>query len=129
MTIHILIIDDDPIFRMITVKMITFLDVTFLKVQDCEDGDIGLDSLERLSGTKHRVIVFLDINLPVLNGWSFLDNLKKNKYYNIKDISVFILSSSIDDSDKTKANSYEIVKRFIQKPLDLLTIRSIVIEN
>jgi PAS domain S-box-containing protein len=56
--------------------------------------------------------IFLDINMPVMNGWDFLDNLL-NKNLNLK---VYMLTSSIDPKDQEKALGYDSVKDFISKP-------------
>lgn len=126
---HLLIIDDDLIFRLLTKKMLEKIDHILLLVQECEDGSIGLKAIEKLSNTNDKVIVFLDINMPVLNGWGFLDALAQHKNYNIKDISVFIVSSSTDESDMIKVKDYDIVERFIHKPLDMQTIRLVFNEG
>ncbi|MEX2566293.1 MAG: response regulator [Cyclobacteriaceae bacterium] len=128
MQTYIFIIDDDPIFRRITVKMISKLDKEFFIIKECEDGEIGIKELERLSNSEERIIIFLDINMPVLNGWEFLDKLIQNENYNIKDVRVFIVSSSTDKIDIIKAQNYPLVKQFIHKPMDLITIKAIVSE-
>ncbi len=57
--------------------------------------------------------IFLDINMPVMNGWEFLDALAVHKI----NIPVFMLTSSIDPRDQEKAVSYAQVNDFISKPL------------
>ncbi|UAM97522.1 response regulator [Polaribacter litorisediminis] len=126
MTKHLMIIDDDQIFRLLTVIMSKNLAVSSLELHEFEDGELGINGVEKLSNTKEKVIILLDINMPVLDGWGFLDQLKENKYFNIENIELYIVSSSIDESDILKANSYEIVKKFIHKPIDQNTIRTIV---
>lgn len=110
---HLFIIDDDPIFRLITVKLIEKLHLASLKLYECKDGEVGLIALKRLNGSSDKVIVLLDINMPVINGWGCLDKLKLNKNYNIKNITVFIVSSSTDKSDIIKASSYDIIEQFL----------------
>jgi CheY-like chemotaxis protein len=126
MTKHLIIIDDDRIFRLLTVIMAKNMAVSSLKLYEFEDGELGINGVGKLSNTKEKVIILLDINMPVLNGWGFLDQLKVNKYFNIENIELYIVSSSIDESDITKANGYEIVKKFIHKPINQNTIKTIV---
>lgn len=126
---HLIIIDDDPIFRLLTAKMVSKLDSLSLDQKLCENGKVGIRALDRLSDTNEKVIVFLDINTPVLNGWEFLDELNKKNNFNIKNISVFIVSSSTDEDDIKKANNYDIVTKFIHKPLKSSTIKSILLER
>lgn len=66
--------------------------------------------------------IFLDINMPVMNGWDFLDNLL-NKNLNLK---VYMLTSSIDPKDQEKALGYTAVKDFISKPLKEERLRQII---
>ena len=62
-------------------------------------------------------VILLDINMPVLNGWEFLEELipQLDKFPN--DLPVFMLSSTIDQADFDKAKTYSIVKGFYSKPL------------
>jgi CheY-like chemotaxis protein len=123
---EIFIIDDDLIQRMIISKMIKTIDPT-LVINQSENGEIGLAMLKQHSDSHQKIIILLDINMPVLDGWGFLDQIEKSNFYNLDQLSIYIVSSSIDESDILKANQYEFVKSFLQKPLsreDLSTIIS-----
>ncbi len=126
MQMHLVIIDDDPIIRLLIIKMLDRLEVSFQKISQCENGKIGLNELEKVAGSKEKVIVLLDINMPVLDGWGFLDALEQNKCFGIYDLSVFIVSSSTDESDLTKAKEYDLVRQFIHKPLELNTLKQLL---
>jgi CheY-like chemotaxis protein len=63
------IIDDDLIFRMIVSKTINKMDS--LVINQCENGAIGLNMLKEQSDANYKIIVLLDINMPVIDGWSF----------------------------------------------------------
>jgi CheY-like chemotaxis protein len=62
-------------------------------------------------------VVFLDLNMPEMNGWSVLESLKKNYEKLPKPISVYIISTSIDATERRDAMNYHFVKEFISKPL------------
>lgn len=69
---EIFIKDDDPIHRMIVKRMINNIDSSLI-INECENGEIGLSRIEDFKNSCHKIIVFLDINMPILNGWGFLD--------------------------------------------------------
>ena len=70
-------------------------------------------------------ILFLDINMPTLTGWEFMDRYEKFSEEVKKQISIYILSSSLDQRDIDKAEMNPYIKGFISKPLKRETILSI----
>lgn len=124
---EIFIIDDDLIYRMIVAKTINRVDST-LRTTECENGEIGLAELEKQKDSKNEIIVLLDINMPILDGWGFLTEIEKSKFYNIDNLVIYMVSSSIDESDKVRAKQYGFVKGFYHKPLsgdDIKTLAGI----
>lgn len=122
---ELFIIDDDPIHRLIVSKMVTSINPT-LTISQCENGEIGLSKLEFLRNSTHKIIVFLDINMPILNGWGFLDEIEKCNFYNLNQLVIYIVSSSTDESDILKAKGYGFVKGFFHKPLKREDIRTLI---
>ncbi len=116
MKTRIFIIDDDPIFRMILQKMIYNIEPSAI-CHHFEDGETGLAGLEPLHNSPDNIIILLDINMPVLDGWGLLDRLENSNFYNIQHFNLYIVSSSTDESDKLKAGKYELVQNFYHKPL------------
>jgi CheY-like chemotaxis protein len=62
-------------------------------------------------------VILLDINMPVMDGWDFLDWFKSAKTQISKKITIFMVSSSIDWRDIEKAKSYDEVSDYLSKPL------------
>jgi CheY-like chemotaxis protein len=122
---ELFIIDDDNIYRMIVARMISRVDAG-LFITQCENGKIGLSILEQKSNIKSEVIVLLDINMPILNGWGFLEEVAQQNFFDIKLLKIYIVSSSTDKSDLLKAEKYNFVKGFLHKPLSKEDIASIV---
>jgi len=60
-------------------------------------------------------VILLDLNMPVLDGWQFLDEFVQLSIK--KDIAIFIVTSSIDPSDIEMVKKYNIVKNYIMKPI------------
>lgn len=121
----ILIVDDDPIVRMIIQKMIHNMDSS-VNCYQCDNGEVALSVLETLRMTIDDIVVLLDINMPVLNGWGFLDNLKKINLNSFTKFQLYILTSSTDESDMLKAQSYPVIRKFYHKPLTKQDIEEIL---
>lgn len=68
-------------------------------------------------------VILLDLNMPVMDGWDFLDHYEGFKDEVAKAIRIFIVTSSVDEKDILKAKRYSIVKGFISKPLSPDIIR------
>jgi CheY-like chemotaxis protein len=75
----------------------------------------------RLDGFAPDVLL-LDINMPGITGWEFLDQLKALNL----EANVYMYSSSIDPDDVKEARNYPMVRDFISKPLDARTIRQLL---
>lgn len=63
--------------------------------------------------------IFLDINMPVMDGWEFMDDLSKMTIANLNKVHIYILTSSLDPSDFSKADQSPLIKGFISKPLEI----------
>ena len=113
---EVFIIDDDPIYCMIASKMIQKADPS-VEICECNNGEEGLAELKTRYGADHKIVVLLDINMPVMDGWTFLEEIQKNNFYNLSHLAIYMVSSSVDKSDKLKAKNYEIIKHFYHKPL------------
>jgi len=68
-------------------------------------------------------IVLMDIMMPVMSGYDCLDELLKPEYSSFSKLKVFMLSSSIDRNDIRKAESYLIVQKVLEKPLDVYLLK------
>lgn len=62
-------------------------------------------------------VILLDINMPVMDGWDFLDWFQSVREKMARQIPIFMVSSSIDWRDIEKAKSYPEVQEYLSKPL------------
>jgi CheY-like chemotaxis protein len=110
------IIDDDPVFVLLFKKILLKLG-KFDRIVNFENGQIALDALiEKFKNQECMPdIVFLDINMPVLDGWEFLKALES--YHFKDDLTIYMVSSSIDTTEIKKSKKYKSVKNFISKPI------------
>ena len=114
---EVLLVEDDPITIMVCdriIKMTSFAE----KVTSCENGKVAIDFLASpaLNGNVPSII-FLDINMPVMNGWDFLEELEEVKLTFKNLPKIYLLSSTVDPEDYKKAKRFSLVEDFISKPL------------
>ena len=123
----ILCVDDDPITLMIlkmTMKKCDFA----TSVETVMDGTEAVRYYEGLLQNPSigaPELIFLDLNMPLMSGWAFLEVFIKRFQASFPDTKVIILSSSIDPDDIKKAATVGCVKEFISKPINTLTLNRI----
>lgn len=116
------IVDDDPFNNMIC-RMIIEDALGEVEINEFTKPEEGLLFIQE--NIKSPAILFLDINMPTLTGWEFLEQYEKFSEEVKMQISIYMLSSSLDRRDKDKAKANKYVKGFISKPLAIETVISI----
>lgn len=114
----VLIVDDDPLLRLIVKRMMASIDKSLIFVE-CENGKVGLDKLSEHLSISSKCIILLDLNMPVLDGWGFLDVLQSSQLSASENIALYIFSSSTDKSDIERSRHYSCVRNFYHKPLSI----------
>ena len=111
-----MIIDDD--------NMVTYLHQVILEESGlshnpviCNSADKALEEIARNKENNLSWLVFLDINMPGMTGWQFLDELERTVPE--QKVRVVIVSSSIDKKDRDKSATYPNVIAFTEKPLQV----------
>ena len=114
----IALIDDDKIFQLTASKTIKSTEITD-RILQFLNGEEALKFLNQniADPTSLPDYIFLDINMPFIDGWMFLDDFKIIKSKLTKPISIYMVSSSIDPRDMTRARSNENVKDYVVKPV------------
>ncbi|WP_339902821.1 response regulator [uncultured Cyclobacterium sp.] len=107
--IKIVLIDDDPISIFVTEKLISRNVFEPFKVFSFSSAAAALKDIYAIRPD----YLFLDRNMPEMNGWDFLEKFQPTK----KNPEIYILSSSIDETDITRAGKYEKVNNYLTKPL------------
>ena len=119
-----ILIDDDPIFIFLNKKVLE----TTTCMESVQDFTSGLDALENIKNNLDnidKVVILLDIRMPIMDGFAFIDELKKTVGSDIDKFIIYLLSSSIYQADIDKAKQYPEVRDFLNKPLNTDKMESV----
>ncbi len=122
------VVDDDPVFRMIfkmTVKKL-FSEITIVEHQNGEDAcdafQLGYENRQTLPA-----YLFMDINMPEMNGWDCLDKIEELVQDQLEDMpKIFIVSSSINSEDRKRAFDYSFTTDYLTKPISVKKFEEIL---
>lgn len=112
---HALLIDDDPTVNFIGQIMMKHHDFS----SDSRTFTNAEEALQLIRTLKPEApyCIFLDLNMPIMDGWEFLEAFSKLPEDTKAAFHIFILTSSVSPTDREKAATYKEVSEFISKPL------------
>lgn len=114
----IYLVDDDDIFQYLTRKVI---EETKKVSQICEfqNGEAAIESIKTAIESKGTLpeLILLDLSMPIMDGWDFLDELQRIKPMIHTQIIIYIVSSTISPKDIQKVSTYAEVKDYVIKPI------------
>ncbi|RBN50978.1 response regulator [Flavobacterium psychrolimnae] len=120
---QILCIDDDPITLMLCKKVIAKSSFSN-EIITSQNGEEALSYFNTIKYTNNKnkqipqpQLIFLDLNMPVMGGWEFLDYFNSEEFSEFNTIKVVVLSSTIDPEDLEKSKQYPMVIDFLSKPI------------
>jgi CheY-like chemotaxis protein len=113
----IMCIDDDPITLMLFKKVVQ--KASFAKeITNVMNGEEAITFINSITNEdKKPQLIFLDLNMPIMGGWEFLDLFNDSNYYHLNKTKVIILTSTIDPEDIKKSKTYPNVIEFLSKPI------------
>lgn len=116
--INLLVIDDDDINIFIIKKIVEKTGYN-IDMTAKSNGQLAIDFLKETlaQGNSLPDLILIDINMPVMNGWEFVEAYQSLSI--AQSIDLYILSSSVYENDIEKTKSYTNVKGFISKPLSM----------
>ena len=119
----VFVVDDDPINNVICKTLISTLNFSeeihcFVKADD---------ALQYLQNPQNTLpdIIFLDINMPEIDGWGFLERFEQLPNSIVNTCLVYMLSSSINRDDIGRAKNNRLVQDYIQKPLSPVSLEEV----
>lgn len=113
---NIIIVEDDPISRLLIKSLVN-------KNYKVDQSDTFLNGQEALNYIKENIetnrelpdLILLDINMPVMDGWEFLEEISQIE--KVQNIPVVMLTSSIDSEDEERSKTFKNVIGYYYKPL------------
>jgi CheY-like chemotaxis protein len=114
----IALVDDDKVFQITASRTIMAAQLTD-KILQFENGEDALVFLKDHAGDSETLpdYIFLDINMPIVDGWMFLEDYSLFKTNLSKKILIYMVSSSIDPRDVDRAKQNENIREYIIKPV------------
>jgi len=116
---NFIVIDDDSINNIVS-KFTILRYNKDAEIQLFNNPELALEVIrEIISQEDHQrnMVILLDINMPIMSGWEFLDEFAELGNAVNNRFSFYMLSSSIDDTDMEKSEKHELVSGFFSKPL------------
>ncbi|REG82496.1 response regulator [Algoriphagus antarcticus] len=123
-TKRFLLVDDDPISNLITKMMLkkSFDEVHIKDFTIPEDGLKFMKAEPSHNPPDGKTTLFLDINMPSLSGWDYLEEFELFDASIKEQYDIYILSSSVDPKDINRAKENPLVIDIIEKPLNKVTL-------
>lgn len=124
------LVDDDKIYQLTSARMLRALELAD-DILQFENGEEALQYLkDNLQHTENLPdYIFLDINMPYVDGWMFLADYATIKSALQKEIQIFMISSSIDPRDVIRAQKNSDVRDYVIKPISPEKFRQLVNER
>lgn len=123
----VFVVDDDKIFHFIIKKLLITNNINV----EPEFFENGLLAIEGIKGKLDRDesppdLILLDINMPILDGWQFMEEFISLKNRIQKEICIYIISSSDNAVDRNRANDFkDDIKDYYLKPITIDGLKSI----
>ncbi len=115
---QVCLIDDDYIFVYGAKRLMREMDF----YDDLAVFSNGQEALDHFTGLVENddvlpALVFLDLNMPIMNGWEFLEALGNVPGAKLNEVTIYIMSSSVDPRDLEKIQTNPFIKNYVLKPL------------
>lgn len=116
MDLEVLLVDDDPVVHFMHKKLLSKSAIGNKQIT-ADSAREALEYLKGNAGKQVQYLIFLDINMPEMDGWGFLDELQKMPV--APHCHVVMVTSSIDKFDRENATKYDRIVGYYEKPLSI----------
>lgn len=125
---NICVVDDDDIYQFTTTKTLESLDIE-KSIDVFSDGEEALDFILNNINEVDRLpdVILLDINMPIMDGFQFMDEYDKIKSKLAKNITIFMVSSSVDPVDMDRAKNINAITDYLLKPIKSDDLKELVL--
>jgi CheY-like chemotaxis protein len=123
------IIDDDPIFVFGTKKIMKLANFcnSFMVFHNGEEAINHLKPIIESNSAPMPDVILLDLNMPIMDGWEFLEEFIKIPCE--KKVTIYIVTSSIDPHDLERAKDYDKISNYLIKPISAEKLQQILTET
>ena len=119
---HAMLIDDDEIDQRYYQRTLKRSGL----VENIHAFTMATEALDFLLQKKQRMdVIFLDINMPRMTGFEFLERATEELGDRFVDVVIIMLTTSIDPNDRDRAQTYDVVREFLNKPLTIEHVKHV----
>lgn len=125
--IDLAVIDDDEMYVLALKKLLESVELTDRTVY-FENGSVALNYFDQWIHQSSLLpeLILLDLNMPVTNGWQFIKEFKKLKMRIDKKITIYMISSTVNENEIKRAREVEEITDFVCKPVTIHTLTKIL---
>ena len=122
------IVDDDTTYVFICKHLFEKVSQKNTQISVLNDGAVAIAQIEKLRDTPNQLpdLILLDLDMPCMDGWSFIDHFRVQKKSIEKDVQIIILSSSLNYKERKRAANCKEVSDYIVKPITASHIKAIL---
>ncbi len=123
----IALVDDDEVHQFTLKKQIEFSNLSN-EIAVFSDGEEIYTYIENNVDHPAKLpdVIFLDINMPIMDGWDFISEYRRIKPRITKEVSIFMVSSSIREEDIRRAKGIPEISDYIVKPISSQTLFNLI---
>jgi CheY-like chemotaxis protein len=124
---RVVLLDDDPVTNLIHERLLSFIDKS-LPIHIFTDAILALEYFKSIP-LQGKTLLLLDLNMPVTNGWDFLESYRQLDISIKEKIEIYMVTSSVMIGDRQKAMTYPEISGYFTKPIGRLSLELKIIET